>query len=77
MGCWTGGRWTDGLLDWWTGLVDQWTGGLMDPHFVPARLMAPEGPADNITKYNSYYTYNTACDTTDDEHRIVSYYTNN
>ena len=46
MGCWTGGRWTDGLMDWWTGLVDRWTGGLMDPHFVPARLMAPEGPAD-------------------------------
>ena len=40
--------WTGGLVDWWTGgLVDRWTGGLMDPHFALARLMAPEGPADD------------------------------
>ena len=35
-------------MDWWTGLVDRWIGGLMDPHFNPARLMAPKGPADII-----------------------------
>ena len=34
-------------MGWWTGgLVDRWAGGLIDPHFTPARLMAPEGPAD-------------------------------
>ena len=55
MGCWTGGRWTDGLMDWWTGLVDRWTGGLMDPHLILARLMAPEGPADLIMNKDIFY----------------------
>ena len=53
----TAGRWIDGLMDWWTGLVDRWTGGLMDPHFLLARLMAPEGPADYFYYYDYYYYY--------------------